>query len=151
MPSPLRANVTKLNVTRLPYEWSRLAQDIAGGFVITTPSEKDYKNPETREFIEKYLKGVADVPTEHRLRMFRLVENLSVGAQLPESMHGAGSPAAQKIMIGRRGNIEMKKELAKIIAGIKPDEHFRKITGKSEEEFFKEMIEKARREWYGEK
>ena len=36
-----------------------------------------------------------------------------------ESMHGAGSPQAQRIMIQRQGNIEGKKELAKAIAGIK--------------------------------
>jgi 4-hydroxybutyryl-CoA dehydratase/vinylacetyl-CoA-Delta-isomerase len=131
-------------VTRFPYEWSRLAQDIAGGFVITTPSEKDLRNPETRELIEKYMKGVDGVETEHRLRMFRLVENLAIGAQLPESMHGAGSPQAQKIMIWRRGSVDMKKELAKIIAGVSKDEHFRKIVGKSEEEFFKEMLKKIK-------
>ena len=28
-------------------------------------------------------------------------------------MHGAGSPQAQRIMIARQGNLEMKKELAK--------------------------------------
>ncbi len=130
MPNLLLANVTKLNITRLPYEWSRLAQDLAGGFVITTPSEKDYRNPETRDLIEKYMKGKAEIPTEHRLRMFRLIENLSIGAELPESMHGAGSPAAQKIMIWRRSNINMKKEEAERIAGIKPDENFKKVRGK---------------------
>jgi len=34
-------------------------------------------------------------------------------------MHGAGSPQAQRIMISRQGNLEEKKKLAKIIAGIK--------------------------------
>lgn len=129
MPNLLLANVTKLNITRLPYEWSRLAQDLAGGFVATTPSELDYRNPETRELIEKYMKGKADVPTEHRLRILRLIENLSIGAELPESMHGAGSPAAQKIMIWRRSNIEMKKEEAKRVAGIKPDEDYERVRG----------------------
>lgn len=38
---------------------------------------------------------------------------------LPESMHGAGSPQAQRIMIARQSNMEMKKELAKKIARIK--------------------------------
>ena len=141
VPNPLLANITKLNMTRFPYEWSRLAQDIAGGLVITAPSEKDYRNPEIGSLIEKYLKGVAEVPTEYRIRMFRLIENLAIGAQLPESMHGAGSPQAQKIMIWRRGNIEMKKDLAKIAAGIKPDEHFEKIVGKKEEEFFKDLFD----------
>ena len=36
-----------------------------------------------------------------------------------ESMHGAGSPQAQRVMIARQGNIEAKKELAKKIANIK--------------------------------
>ena len=132
MPNLLLANVTKLNITRLPYEWSRLSQDLAGGFVITTPSELDYRNPETREIVEKYLKGKAEIPTEDRLRMFRLIENLSIGAELPESMHGAGSPAAQKIMIWRRSNIDMKKDEAKRIAGIKRDEDFGRVRGDSE-------------------
>ena len=35
-----------------------------------------------------------------------------------ESMHGAGSPQAQRIMIGRQGRLEEKKELAKAIVGI---------------------------------
>jgi len=145
VPNPMLANITKLNVTRFPYEWSRLAQDIAGGFVITTPSERDLRNPETRNLIEKYLKGIEGVPVEDRLRVFRLVENLSVGAQLPESMHGAGSPQAQKIMIWRRGNVEMKKELARVIAGIKKDEHFKKLTGVDEKEFFRKMIKSEER------
>ena len=35
-----------------------------------------------------------------------------------ESMHGAGSHQAQRIMIARQGNIQEKKKLAKNIAGI---------------------------------
>ena len=34
-------------------------------------------------------------------------------------MHGAGSPQAQRIMIARQSNLEMKKKLAKDIARIK--------------------------------
>jgi 4-hydroxybutyryl-CoA dehydratase/vinylacetyl-CoA-Delta-isomerase len=36
-----------------------------------------------------------------------------------ESMHGAGSPQAQRIVIGRLGRFNEKKELAKVIAKIK--------------------------------
>ena len=38
---------------------------------------------------------------------------------LTESMHGAGSPQAQRIQIGRQMDIEYKKDLAKTLAGIK--------------------------------
>ncbi len=33
------SNVAKHNVTRFPFEIARLAQDIAGGLVVTMPSE----------------------------------------------------------------------------------------------------------------
>ena len=99
------------------------AQDLAGGLMVTQPSEADYRNPELKPYIEKYLKGVASVPTEDRMRLLRLIENMTMGTAavgyLPESMHGAGSPQAQRIMIARQSNLEMKKELAKKIARIK--------------------------------
>ena len=119
----LLANVCKQNVTRFPYEIARLAEDIAGGLMVTAPSEKDLRDPKLGRYIDKYFRGVNDVPTEDRMRMMRLVENLTLGSAAvgyrTESMHGAGSPQAQRIMIARQGNIGMKKKLAKDIAGIK--------------------------------
>ncbi|MCL2674257.1 MAG: 4-hydroxyphenylacetate 3-hydroxylase family protein [Defluviitaleaceae bacterium] len=119
----LLANVCKQNVTRFPYEISRLAEDIAGGLMVTAPSEKDLRHKKLGPYIEKYLKGVDGVSTENRLRILRLIENLTLGAAAvgyrTESMHGAGPPQAQRIMIARQGNIEHKKELAKTIAKIK--------------------------------
>ena len=75
----LLANVCKQNVTRFPYEITRLAEDIAGGLMVTAPSEKDLRNPKIGPYIEKYLQGVASVPTEDRLRVMRLIENLTLG------------------------------------------------------------------------
>jgi 4-hydroxybutyryl-CoA dehydratase/vinylacetyl-CoA-Delta-isomerase len=37
---------------------------------------------------------------------------------LTESMHGAGSPQAQRIQIARLMQLEYKKRLAKVLAGI---------------------------------
>jgi 4-hydroxybutyryl-CoA dehydratase/vinylacetyl-CoA-Delta-isomerase len=118
----LLANICKQNVTRLPYEIVRLAEDIAGGLMVTAPSELDFKNPIVGKYVDKYLRGVEQVSTESRLRMFRLIENISAGlgavAYRTESMHGAGSPQAQRIMIEREVDIDSKKKLAKILAGI---------------------------------
>lgn len=118
----LLANVCKQNITRLPYEIARLAEDIAGGLMVTQPSEKDFRHPVIGKYVDKYFKAVADVPTEYRFRIMRLVENITLGTAAvgyrTESMHGAGSPQAQRIMISRQGNIEQKKELAKVIAKI---------------------------------
>lgn len=118
----LLANVCKQNVTRFPYEIARLAEDIAGGSMVTMPSEKDLRHPVIGKVVEKYFKGVSSVPTEHRMRILRLIENLTLGTAAvgyrTESMHGAGSPQAQRIMISRQANLAHKKELAKAIAGI---------------------------------
>jgi 4-hydroxybutyryl-CoA dehydratase/vinylacetyl-CoA-Delta-isomerase len=117
------ANVCKQNVTRFPYEIGRLAEDIAGGLMVTQPSEKDLRSPEIGHYLDKYLRGVASVPTENRMRIFRLIENLTLGTgsvgYRTESMHGAGSPQAQRIMIARLGNFAHKKDLAKAIAKIR--------------------------------
>ncbi|HEY8804077.1 MAG TPA: 4-hydroxyphenylacetate 3-hydroxylase C-terminal domain-containing protein, partial [Clostridium sp.] len=119
----LLANVCKQNVTRFPYEIVRLAEDIAGGLMVTMPADKDFKDPITGPYLEKYLKGVASVSTENRMRILRLIENLALGTAAvgyrTESMHGAGSPQAQRIMIARQGNLAHKKTLAKVIARIK--------------------------------
>lgn len=127
----LKANVCKQNVTRYPYEIVRLAEDIAGGLMVTMPSEKDFnsdlvvgKNGETiGDVCRKYFAGKEGVcTTEERMRILRFLENICLGASAvgyrTESMHGAGSPQAQRIMIQRQGDIEGKKELAKHIAGI---------------------------------
>ena len=118
----LLANVCKQNVTRFPYEIARLAEDIAGGLMVTAPSEADLRDEKLGAYVEKYLKGVSGVSTENRLRILRLIENLTLGTAAvgyrTESLHGAGSPQAQRIMIARQGNIQAKKQMAKEIAGI---------------------------------
>ena len=119
----LLANVCKQNVTRFPYEIARLAEDIAGGLMVTLPSEKDLRDSKIGKYVEKYLKGIENVSTEDRMRILRLIENMTLGTAAvgyrTESMHGAGPPQAQRVMIARQSNIENKKKLAKNIAGIK--------------------------------
>ncbi len=116
------ANVCKHHVTKIPYEIARLAQDLAGGLVVTLPSEQDFRSEEVGGLLEKYLKGRADVSTENRMRILRLIENMTLGRNavgyLTESMHGAGSPQAQRIQIARQMQIEFKKNLARELAGI---------------------------------
>ncbi len=118
----LLANVCKLNVTRFPYEIARLAQDIAGGLLVTLPSEQDLSHPEVGSYLDKYLRSVERYTTEDRCRMLRLMENLTLGpgaaAYLTESMHGAGSPQAQRIMLARLADLDEKMQFARRLAGI---------------------------------
>jgi len=90
--------------------------------MVTRPSEQDFRNEEIGPLLEKYLKGRADVSTESRMRILRLIENMTLGRNavgyLTESMHGAGSPQAQRIQIARQMQIELKKQLAKELSGV---------------------------------
>jgi len=127
----LLANVCKQNITRFPYEIVRLAEDIAGGLMVTMPSQADFdsdlvagRTGETvGEICKKYFATREDVSVEDRMRVLRFLENVCLGTAAvgyrTESLHGAGSPQAQRIMIARQGNIEAKKEMAKTVAGIK--------------------------------
>jgi 4-hydroxybutyryl-CoA dehydratase/vinylacetyl-CoA-Delta-isomerase len=133
------AQVCKHNVTRFPYEIGRLAQDIAGGLVVTMPSEKDFRHPEAGPLLKKYLVGRKGVAVENRMRIFRLIENMTMGRNavgyLTESMHGAGSPQAQRIQIARQMQLGYKRQLAKHLAGVKddneeinePSEYFKRV------------------------
>ena len=118
----LLANVCKLNVTRFPYELARLATDIAGGLLGTMPSDRDVEDPVTGPYIRKYLATAEGVDVVDRMKVLRLIENLVAGAgavsYLIESMHGAGPPMAQRIMITRQAGVEEKIGLAKKILNI---------------------------------
>ena len=104
----------KQNVSRFPYQIARFAQDIAGGLVATLPSEEDLRSPEVGKWVAKYMQGKNNVPTEHCMRILRLIENLTLGSAavgyLTESLHGAGSPQAQRIMIARLEKMDEKQK-----------------------------------------
>jgi 4-hydroxybutyryl-CoA dehydratase/vinylacetyl-CoA-Delta-isomerase len=101
------------------------------------PSEAELNHDEIGGLLQKYLRGRADVPTEDRLRIIRLIENMTLGRNavgyLTESLHGAGSPQAQRIQIARTMQLEYKKRLARVLAGVDgvevPDEITDELSG----------------------
>lgn len=121
-PHLLLANVCKQNVTRFPHEMGRLAQDVAGGAVATLPSQLDMEDARVGPLLDKYLRGRAEDSTEARVRILRLIENMTMGRNavgyLTESLHGAGSPQAQRIVMARAAGLEDKKQMAERLAGI---------------------------------
>jgi 4-hydroxybutyryl-CoA dehydratase / vinylacetyl-CoA-Delta-isomerase len=116
------ANVCKQNVTRFPFEISRLAQDIAGGLMVTMPSEQDLRHDTVGPMVRKFLVGRTDARLEDRMRILRLIENMTLGRNavgyLTESMHGAGSPQAQRIQIARGARLNDKRATARRLAGV---------------------------------
>ena len=118
----LLANVCKQHVTKETYEIGRIAQDLAGGLVGSMTSGIDFNEGTMSEDLKKYLKGKKDINSEDRVKILRLIENMTLGrnavAYLTESLHGAGSPQAQRVQIRRKVDIEEKKEFAKKLSGV---------------------------------
>jgi 4-hydroxybutyryl-CoA dehydratase/vinylacetyl-CoA-Delta-isomerase len=90
--------------------------------MLTLPSVGDFKSTDVGKWVEKYFKAREGVRTADRFRILRLIENLTLGAAavgyLTESMHGAGSSQAQRIMIARQVDLQGKRQLAKRLCGI---------------------------------
>ena len=122
---------SSVGISALPFKYFSMIAPSSGwrsSFsegMVTMPSEAELNSPEVGELIRKYLKGRAEISTEDRMRVLRLIENMTLGRNavgyLTESMHGAGSPQAQRIQISRAMQIEFKKCLAKTLAGIAPE------------------------------
>lgn len=121
IPNLALANVTKLNVTRFPFEIARLAADLAGGVMATLPSEQDLRHPEIGPVVRKYLAVREGVDPEERVRLLRLLEFLTHGMGssyfLHESLHGAGAPEAMRITLRREMDLQPLIQNARALAG----------------------------------
>lgn len=118
---PLLANVCKQNVTRFPYEISRLAEDLAGGLLVTLPGAEDLAHPELGPRLGSILRGAEGTGAE-RAAVLRLIECMTLGgnavAYRTESMHGAGSPQAQRVRLATLARFEEKVAAAARLAGL---------------------------------
>jgi 4-hydroxyphenylacetate 3-monooxygenase/4-hydroxybutyryl-CoA dehydratase/vinylacetyl-CoA-Delta-isomerase len=122
LPDLVYANVGKYYAgTNLHHE-IELLQDLAGGLIVTMPSEEDYRSAEVGPLLKKYLAGPASVAVDDRVRCFRLIEDLTAskfaGLLMVAGVHGGGSPEAERLAIYRSYDLESRKEMAKRAAGI---------------------------------
>jgi len=117
-PNPMIANICKFYFADNWHQATKYIQDISGGIVATCPSSKDYFNPETRSLLDKYLGGKAGVPTEDRLRMVKLVRDLTSCYEDVLTIHAEGSLEAQKLSILALADFDRYKAAAKRAARI---------------------------------
>jgi len=101
LPDPILANNSKYYTSKAVYDLIRLAEDITGGILSCCPGEKELRNPEIGPYLERYVKGVDSQSAEHRLRLVRLIENISWGLNsiLHSATHGGGSGQACKLLL----------------------------------------------------
>ena len=117
-PNPMYANICKFHFADNWHQATKYLQDIAGGIVATCPSGKDFLNPETGPLLEKYLGAKAGIPTEHRLRLVKLIRDLTSTYEDVLTIHAEGSLAAQKLSVYILADYARYKAAAKRAARI---------------------------------
>ncbi len=119
IPDPVMGNASKIFAARNIYEAARLTTDMVGGLIATVPSWKDYQNPETGKYLKKYLKGLPEIPVEHRIRLFKFLQtSISQSAMCPNVVLGAGTDEIGKIAYMHNVDMEPKKKFAQVVTGI---------------------------------
>jgi 4-hydroxybutyryl-CoA dehydratase/vinylacetyl-CoA-Delta-isomerase len=106
-------------------EFGRLVRhlhDIAGGAVLTAPSIGDLENPETREYVEKYMRTGTGFSAEERLRVFHAIRDLTAdtygGWHLVTNIQSGGGLFAQKLVTRKHYDMTRAKALARQAAGL---------------------------------
>jgi 4-hydroxybutyryl-CoA dehydratase/vinylacetyl-CoA-Delta-isomerase len=117
-PNPMVANICKYYFADNWHQATKYIQDIAGGIVATCPSSKDFNNPELHDMLDRVLGGKAGIPTEHRLRMVKLIRDLTSSYEDVLTIHAEGSLEAQKLSILVLADFERYKAAAKRAARI---------------------------------
>jgi 4-hydroxybutyryl-CoA dehydratase/vinylacetyl-CoA-Delta-isomerase len=104
VPDLMLTNSAKFTFADNFHEMCKIAQDICGGIATTVPSYRDWKNPETHDYIEKYLGGKAGIPTADRIKAIRLIKDMTHNYYQIDHIHGEGSRAAQQIFLYMSAN-----------------------------------------------
>jgi 4-hydroxybutyryl-CoA dehydratase/vinylacetyl-CoA-Delta-isomerase len=119
LPDEMMGNVAKLNICNAFWRVMALAGDIGGGLVVTLPSMKELKNPEVKEYVERFYSFGSDEPTENIMKVHKALQHWTAGLHGVGTWHGAGPVMAQKIMLQRIVNYDHEKELVKRTLNLK--------------------------------
>jgi len=122
VPNEIYANVGRRHAGLNYYHELELLAELAGGLPAALPFPEDFLNPETKPYIEKYIKRRSDVPAENVYRCLYGISNILCsslgGAMAVAGVHGGGSPVMEDIAIWRSYDFEKKKDIAKYLVGI---------------------------------
>lgn len=121
LPNEMYSNCAKFFASDNHHQAIKYLHDITGGIAATMPSWQDWENPETRPYIDKYLGGDAQYPTEERIKALRAVNEHATSFLGLLAVHAEGSLAAQKMMIYHLADWDRFKAAAKYFLDIPTD------------------------------
>ena len=118
IPNRMAINSSKYTYASNFHQMCQYMQDIAGGLSTTVLTYRDWQNPDIKPYIEKYLAGKEGVTTEDRIRVMRLIKDMTGNYYQIDTIHGEGSMAAQQMFLYGSAEWQKLKSGAKRAAGI---------------------------------
>jgi 4-hydroxybutyryl-CoA dehydratase/vinylacetyl-CoA-Delta-isomerase len=122
-PDPIYANIGKLLQGLHIYDMFKASHEISGGILVTSPYPEDMEIPDVKVRLSEYLIGKENIPADYRLRVARLLEDITASYQggwySVISIVGGGPPEAEKIEIMRNYDLEERMSHIEKIIGIK--------------------------------
>jgi 4-hydroxybutyryl-CoA dehydratase/vinylacetyl-CoA-Delta-isomerase len=123
-PSELYTNAGKFHAAEHFHAIIRDLHDIAGGAVVTVPSLRDLRSSEVGPHVAKYLRTMAEVDAEYRMRLFHGIRDYTADAYAGwlsfTVLLGGGGLHAQRAVAMKHYDVDRAKQLALEIAGITP-------------------------------
>ena len=123
-PNELYTNVAKYYGALHLNEAVTLIHDIAGGSILTAPMPGDLANPETRPYVDKYMRTRPDVDGEYRTRLFHAARDITVSSSAGHfhvaTLMGGGGLYAQKLVATMHYDLQHAKALAGETIGCEP-------------------------------
>ena len=122
VPDPLLVNIAKLQFAQGLHTAFQFVQDIAGGLLVTYPSQEDLEHSEYGPAVRRYLGGAGGVDGIERLRVLNLVSDLTTGEfggyQAVLAIHAEGSIEAEKLTILSQYPRDEAMRYARWLAGL---------------------------------
>src|SRR6201999_4664847 len=79
IPDPVLVNIAKLQFAQGVHTAMQHVQDISGALLVTYPSPEDMEHPDYGPALNRYLEAAAGVSGEERLRILRMISDLTTG------------------------------------------------------------------------
>lgn len=122
IPNSIYCNVGRCLTGEAVFHEQEILCDIAGGVPATFPYEQDLVNPETKAYMEKYLKRNSKMPVEDQIKFWLYFGDMTVsaiaGSMNYASFHGGGSPIMEQIAITSQYDVKARKDMVRRLAGM---------------------------------
>ena len=122
IPNSIYCNVGRCLTGENVYREAEIICDISGGIPATFPHEKDFLNPELKDYLYKYITRNPNIDPRNAAQFWRYVGDMlcsaSGGIAQVGGYHGGGSPVMEQIAITTQYDIEARKQMVKEIAGV---------------------------------